>query len=190
MFKRAGLNIEIEQLQGGEAIVAGLAGGAIQIGAGTPVPLANAHLRGIDVVLVMRARHDFPDSWPVQPVSGLMVAAASPLKTARRFQRQDDRGQHAALAGRPDRDGCLRLDQNGGAPSKTLKFLEVPNITMVDATAGGRVDGAIIADPGYTAGPSRAARCVISPTSTPGSRSASWSRPGLHREPGPTTIRT
>jgi NitT/TauT family transport system substrate-binding protein len=78
-----------------------------------------------------------------------MVAAASPLKTAKDFN-----GKTIAVNTLHSVDQIAMdawTDQNGG-DSKTLKFLEVPNITMVDAAALGRVDGAIIADPGYTAG--------------------------------------
>ena len=52
LFAKAGLNVDIQQFQGGEAIVAGIVGGALQIGAGNPLPLANAYERKFDVVLV------------------------------------------------------------------------------------------------------------------------------------------
>ena len=147
LFQRAGLNIDIEQFQGGESIVAGIAAGAIQIGAGNPVPLANAHLRGIDVVLV--APGTMNDE-TVQPfLSGMIVAANSPLQTAK-----DLNGKTVAVNTLHSVDQIAAMtwiDKNGG-DSRTLRFLEVPNLTMVDAIAAGRVDAAIVADPGYTTG--------------------------------------
>jgi len=146
LFKRAGLNIEIEQLQGGEAIVAGIVAGAVQIGAGTPVPLANAHERGLDVVLI--APGTMSDATLPQN-AGLIVAANSPLRNAADFN-----GRLIAVNTLHSIDQIAMQawsDRNGG-DSRTLKFVELPLIAMVEATAGGRVDGAVIAEPGYSTG--------------------------------------
>lgn len=146
LFKRAGLNVEIEQLQGGEAIVAGIVAGSVQIGAGTPVPLANARERGIDVVLV--APGTMSDA-TLPENSGLIVAANSPLHSA-----PDLNGKTIAANTLHSIDQIATeawVDRNGG-DSRTLKFVELPLVAMVEATAGGRVDGAIIAEPGYSTG--------------------------------------
>ena len=147
LFKKAGLNIEIQQLQGGETIVAAIVAGAIQIGAGNPVPLANAHLRGIDVVLI--AAGTINDNTLLPAVSGLVVATNSPLKTGKDFT-----GKTVAVNTLHSIDQIAMsswVDQNGG-DAKTVRFLEIPNVTISDATADGRVDGAVTADPGYSAG--------------------------------------
>ena len=81
--------------------------------------------------------------------SGLIVAANSPLQTAKDFN-----GKTVAVNTLHSVDQIAMsawVDANGG-DSRTVRFLEVPNLTMVDATAGGRVDGGIVADPGYSAG--------------------------------------
>src|ERR1700722_20549429 len=52
LFKAAGLDIDIQPYNGGAAIVSAIAGGSLQIGGGTPLPLAQARGRGIKVVII------------------------------------------------------------------------------------------------------------------------------------------
>jgi NitT/TauT family transport system substrate-binding protein len=147
LFQRAGLNVDIEQFQGGESIVAGIAAGAIQIGAGNPVPLANAHLHGIDVMLVAPGTMNDETLQPV--LSGMVVAANSPLQTAK-----DLNGKTIGVNTLHSVDQIAAqtwADKNGG-DSRTLRFLEIPNLTIVDAISQNRIDAGIVADPGYTTG--------------------------------------
>ncbi len=51
LFKRAGLNVDIQQLQGGESIVAAIVAGRAANRRRKLLPLANAHEHGLDVVL-------------------------------------------------------------------------------------------------------------------------------------------
>src|SRR5580658_5710396 len=51
-FKRAGLNVDIQQFRGGSAILAAIAGGALDVGIGNPLPLANAHEHGLGFVYI------------------------------------------------------------------------------------------------------------------------------------------
>jgi NitT/TauT family transport system substrate-binding protein len=147
LFKRAGLNVDVEQYQGGEAIVAGIVSGALQIGTGNPLPLANAHEKGFDVVLI--APGTVTDAATQPPVSGMIVAANSPLQTGK-----DLHGKTIAVNTLHSVDQIaseLWIDKNGG-DSRTVKYLEISNVTMADATADGRIDAAVSADPGYTKG--------------------------------------
>jgi NitT/TauT family transport system substrate-binding protein len=146
LFKRAGLNIDVQQYQGGEAIVAGIVSGALQIGAGNPLPLASAHEHGFGVVLI--APGTINDS-SLSPVSGLIVAVNSPLRGGK-----DLNGKTIAVNTLHSVDQIaveLWVDKTGGN-SKTLKFVELPNVTMADAAADGRIDAAMSADPGYSLG--------------------------------------
>lgn len=147
LYKKAGLNIDIRQYQGGEAIVAGIVGGALEIGAGTTIPLANAHEHGLDVVLI--APGTITDAAALPPTSGLIVQTNSPIQTG-----ADLNGKTVAVNTLHSVDQIateMWVDKNGGN-SKSLKFVELPNLSMVEATAGGRVDAAVIADPGFTSG--------------------------------------
>jgi NitT/TauT family transport system substrate-binding protein len=146
LFKRAGLNVDVQQFQGGESIVAGIFAGALQIGAGNPLPLASAHERGLDVVII--APGNVSDA-TLRPIGGLLVAANSPLRSGK-----DLNGKIVAVNTLHSVDQIAVetwVDKNGG-DSRTVKFLEIPNIVMVDAAAAGRVDAALVADPGYSTG--------------------------------------
>jgi NitT/TauT family transport system substrate-binding protein len=104
-------------------------------------------LKGIDVVLVAPGTMNDQNLRPLN--SGLVVAVNSPLATAKDFN-----GKTIAVNTLHSVDQIAMsawVDKNGG-DSRTVRFLEVPNLTMVDATAAGRVDGGIVADPGYTTG--------------------------------------
>jgi NitT/TauT family transport system substrate-binding protein len=146
LFKKAGLDVDIQQLQGGESIVAAIVNGTLQIGAGNPLPLANAHERGLDVVLFAPG---FVSDASLRPVGGLLVATGSPLANGKDFT-----GKTIAVNTLHSIDQIAAqswLDQSGG-DSRSVKFIELPNVTMVDAIVAGRIDGAIIADPGFSTG--------------------------------------
>jgi NitT/TauT family transport system substrate-binding protein len=147
LFKRAGLNIDISQYQGGSAIVAAIAGGALQIGAGNPLPLAQARQRGIKVVLI--APGYLYDTYSVPPIDGLCVGVNSPIRSAK-----DLNGKTIAVTGVRGLDqiaAFLWIDTHGG-DSTTVKVVEFPQSVMAEAVADGRVDAAMIGDPALSAG--------------------------------------
>src|ERR1700677_4379127 len=92
LFKAAGLNVDIQQLNGGGAIVSAIAGGSLQIGGGTPLPLAQARSRGIKIVII--APGYIYDYKAPTPINALVVGVNSPyhnakdLATARLGQRE------------------------------------------------------------------------------------------------------
>ena len=147
LFKRAGLNVDIQQYSGGATVVAAIVGGALQIGAGSPIPVATARQRGIHVVLV--APGYMYDAAAPSPIDALAVAANSRLKTG-----QDLNGKTVAVAGVRSVAQIAAfawIDSNGG-DSSTVKAVELPQNAMADAVADGRVDAAEIGDPALTAG--------------------------------------
>jgi NitT/TauT family transport system substrate-binding protein len=146
LFARAGLNVQIQQFPGGAAILAGIVAGALDIGAGNPLPLANAREHGFDVVFV--APGTIYDS-TLTPVDGMIVAPNSSLHTPK-----DLEGKTVGVNSLHSLDQIATqawVDRNGG-DAKAVKFVEVPNNVMVDAVADGRVDAAVVGDPGYTTG--------------------------------------
>jgi NitT/TauT family transport system substrate-binding protein len=147
LFKKAGLSVDIAQFQGGSAIVAAIAGGALQIGAGNPLPLAQARQRGIKVVLI--APGYLYDTYSVPPIDALCVAVNSPIRNAK-----DLNGKTIAVTGVRGLDQIAAfgwIDSHGG-DSTTVKVVELPQSVMADAVADGRVDAAMIGDPALSAG--------------------------------------
>lgn len=142
LFKRAGLNVDIQQVQGSAAIVAAIVGGSVQIGTGSSIPAFTARVRGIDLDLVAPGTmSDFAD-----PQSGLVTAAGSNIHTGR-----DLNGKVVGVNTLQSVDQISVqswVDKNGG-DSRTVKFLEVPGTLILDALSTGRIDAAIMANPSY-----------------------------------------
>jgi NitT/TauT family transport system substrate-binding protein len=147
LFKRAGLDVDIQQFNGGATVIAAIVGGSLQIGAGSPLPVASARLRGVHILLV--APGYIYESTGSSPIDALAVAANSPFHTGR-----DLDGKTVAVAGIKSVAQIVAyawIDRNGG-DSSTVKVVELPQNAMADAVADGRVDAAEIGDPALTAG--------------------------------------
>lgn len=143
LLKKAGLNVDIQQVSGSAAITAGIVGGSLQIGTGSALPVEIAKERGFDVVFV--APGTIVDT--AQLTAGLVAAANSPLRTA-----SDLNGKSVGVNALQSVDQIeveAWTDKNGG-DSRTLRFVEVPPSLIVDALASGRVDVAMMADPNWT----------------------------------------
>lgn len=146
LFKAAGLDIDIQPYNGGPAIVAAIAGGSLQIGGGTPLPLAQARTRGIKVVMI--APGYIYDYKAPSLINALVVSVNSPLHNAK-----DMAGKTIAVTTLRGLDEIAIdswLDKNGG-DSKSVKYTEIPQNAMAVAVASGRVDAAEIGDPALTA---------------------------------------
>ncbi len=68
-YEKAGIDLELTEVQGGPAVVAAIASGEADIGYSAPVPPINARLNGINVKMVLALAHEVdPDkkfSWLV-----------------------------------------------------------------------------------------------------------------------------
>jgi NitT/TauT family transport system substrate-binding protein len=140
-FKRAGLNIDIQQFRGGSAILAAIAGGALDIGIGNPLPLGNAHEHGLDFVYIAPG-YLYDTANPAGTL--LVVAANSTIQSAK-----DLDGKTIAGTSVPSIDtiaASLWLDANGGNAS-TVKYVEVGQPAMAEAVASGRIDAAVLSEP-------------------------------------------
>jgi NitT/TauT family transport system substrate-binding protein len=139
-FRNNGINAEIIGLSNGSAVTAAVIGGAADIGQSNAVSVAQAHERGIPVVIVAGANRYLVTA----DESGLVTNADAPYRTA-----PDLNGKTIAVNGvRGIQEIGMRnwMDKNGG-DSKTLKFLDVPFTAMTAALAQHRVDAAMETQP-------------------------------------------
>jgi NitT/TauT family transport system substrate-binding protein len=139
LFDRAGLDIVVQKASSGSAVAAAVAGGAMDIGRGTILPLVSAYARGVRFVLVAPSTlHTDAD-----PDSGILVATDSPVKSAR-----DLEGKVVSVAGLYDLTWLSTkawLAANGADDS--VRFIEIPSSAALGALADGRVAAATISEP-------------------------------------------
>ena len=132
MFKRAGIDASIDRLPSGSAIVAGVVGGAFDIGKSSMPSLLAAHGRGITLTLLAPGgEYDASN-----PSFGLVVATGSTIKSG-----ADLNGKTAAVSAIDDLYTIAMktwIDANGG-DSSTVKLVEIPIGAVTDTVASGRV---------------------------------------------------
>jgi NitT/TauT family transport system substrate-binding protein len=154
IFKKAGLNVEVNVLASGAAIVAAVAAGAIDVGITNAVPLSNAIIHGVPLQYVCSGGMLNLDE------VGLCVAIDSPIKTARDFS-----GKVMGSSSLTDVNTIAMqawLDQNGGDPTK-IKFVEIPFPQMAPALKRGTIDAAPIVEPALTIAKADGSIRIINP---------------------------
>ncbi len=143
-FKKHGLNVQVQTLRNGAAIAAAVAGGELQIGISNAVQLAQAHARNLPfVVIALGGIHDSRFS-----KSGLVVALNSALTA------KDLNGKVVSVATLNSLDqlaASVLIDKSGG-DSSTVKFIEFTPAAAVEAIVQGRITGANLEDPEFSAG--------------------------------------
>jgi NitT/TauT family transport system substrate-binding protein len=142
-FKSNGLDVQIQTLNGGGAVMSAIAGGAIDLACANVAAQANAHIRGLPFSMVC------PGGMysSLAPTTVLAVAKTSTARTAK-----DLNGKTVGLSTLKDlqQASVMKwLDANGG-DSSTLRFLELPVPEMAPALTAGRIDAATILEPSFT----------------------------------------
>ena len=142
-FAQNGLDVTIDVITSGPAVVAGVVSGALDIGVASIASLATAHLRGLPV-LALAAGGIYNGAFPT---SVLAVTENSPLRAAKDLTGKtvavQTIGELAAFS------MVSWVDKNGG-DGKSIKFVEIPTSAMADALLKGRVDAAFLAEPFFT----------------------------------------
>ena len=142
MFAKAGLDVELDKMNSGAAVTAAVIGGSIDIGKSSLLPLINAHVHGVPLVLVAPGELWLTDA----PISGMVVRKDGPIATAR-----DLNGKTVAVVALGDLTyvgAHAWIDQNGGN-SKSIHYLKLPSATVLAALNDGRIDGANVSNPMY-----------------------------------------
>lgn len=139
-FARAGLDVQLTRAASGSAVAAAVAGGAVDIGKSSVVSIVNAHAKGLPFVWIAPASMYNP----AVPDGGLIVAIASPIKSAR-----DLNGKIVAVPALGDLNAVATrawIDQNGG-DSRTIQFVEIPISAQLAALDEGRIAAGAIINP-------------------------------------------
>lgn len=140
-FEKNGLNVQITSMTNGGAIVAAVAGGALDVGESNAVSIAQARLNGLSFrFFASSAVAQAPN-----PMSAaIMVANDSPIRSG-----ADANGKTFAITGLKNLtqiEAEAWVDKTGG-DSKTLHFLEVPLSQMTAGLAAHRFDLAFVVEP-------------------------------------------
>jgi len=143
-FKDAGFDVTLTILNNTASLASAVASGALEIGFGSVVPLAQAHLRGLNFRVIAPATIYNGTT----PANVIMVAQNSTVKSG-----ADLNDQTVAVNGLRDLtqyEMQAWIDQTGGNVS-SVKLIEVPFSEMAAALVAGRVSAAILAEPAWTA---------------------------------------
>jgi NitT/TauT family transport system substrate-binding protein len=142
-FKAAGLKVDFQQFNNGQAIAAAVAGGALDIAVSNIVALTQAHAKNVPfVILAPGAVYLAKDATTL-----MMVPKASTIQSAR-----DLAGKTIAcngINGIPQYCTRAWVDKAGG-DSSTMKFVEMNFAQMMDALGAARVDAACVTEPFIT----------------------------------------
>jgi NitT/TauT family transport system substrate-binding protein len=140
LFKKQGLNVEVQATNNPGAAVAAVIGGTV-VAAGLTVPgIAAAREKGLPVKIIA------PGSIyaSATPTSGIIVLKDSPIRKA-----SDLNGKTIAtrdLSNMSYYGAKAWIDKNGG-DSKSIKWVEVNDAQTVPAMQNGRVDAASVSEP-------------------------------------------
>ena len=132
LFKRAGIDAHIDRLPSGSTIVAGVLGGAFDVGKSSMPSLLAARGKGLPLTCLAPGGEYSAE----HPSFGLVVKADSPIKSG-----ADLNGLTAAVSAIDDLYTIAMktwIDAHGG-DSSTVKLVEVPISTVAATVASGRV---------------------------------------------------
>ena len=140
LFKKAGLDVQVQSVGSGSAAAAAIAGGALDIGKSSLISLVSAHARGIPIALVAPSGLYTSDA----PVAALIVPKNSPIKTGADFA-----GKTVSASSLKDLIAVATqawIDSHGGNAS-SVKILELPSASVPAAIDQGKIDGATLVYP-------------------------------------------
>lgn len=143
-FRRAGLDVDVDNLSTGPGIIAALTAGTYQFGAANPISIVQARVHGLPLAIVA------PGAVHVKGVldAGMMLPANSTIKTVKDLEGKTVAvvaiGGIAAVALQ------AWITQRGG-DAKAVKLVEVPFSSMAPGLEEGRFDAALMVEPFITA---------------------------------------
>jgi len=141
IFRRYGLDVQVDAQRSGSAVAAGVAGGAYQFGKSSLMALIAAHAHNVPIMIIAPAgMYDASN-----PITGLLVKTDSPVKTG-----ADLNGKTIAVSSLGDlyTVGTYAWLEKTGGDWSSVKLVELPISAIFEAVVGGRVDagGTIVPD--------------------------------------------
>jgi len=140
LFKKAGLDVQVQPLQSGAAGAAAVAGGALDIGKSSLISLISAHVHGLPFGLVAPSGLYTSEA----PVAALVVPKTSSIKSGADFS-----GKTISASSLQDLMAVATeawIDAHGGT-SSAVRILELPSAAVPAALDEGKIDGATVVDP-------------------------------------------
>lgn len=141
LFRAAGLEVDLQAVNNGAAVAAAVAGGAVDIGRSSLLPLIGAHAHGVPLVLVGPSGEY---TGAQTSTGGILVTKDSPVHGGR-----DLNGKIVSVPGLNDiLDLGTRawIDKDGG-DAASIRFVETRGSEVSVALDGGRVAAATLVNP-------------------------------------------
>jgi NitT/TauT family transport system substrate-binding protein len=148
LFKKAGIDVQLQTFMSGTAITGAVTAGDADIGIGNPVFLANAFAHGLPFTMIAGGGMYSTKA----PTTLLCVSSTSTIKSAKELD-----GKTIAVGALKDISqvsAASWLEQNGATPS-SLKYVELPYNAMGPALKRGTVDAAVLIEPAMTSAEGR-----------------------------------
>ena len=140
IFRKYGLEIDVQMLNSGAASAAALVGGGVDLAGVSSLTLFQAHLRGVQMVYVVPSILLTSDHVTTQTVV---------LKTSTIQSGRDLNGKTIGSTSVSDMNSAATLawiESTGGDP-KSVKVIEVPQSAAAAALQAGRVDAVTLNEP-------------------------------------------
>lgn len=144
IFGKAGVNVDMQPLANSGAIIAALAGGALDVGVGDLISPVLAINSGVPIALLAGSSLFRATD---RDAAAICVAKDSPIR-----QPRDLAGKTIglpSLVGIASAAAQVWLAHNG-VPQQSVKFFEIPTAAMPTAIAAGKLDSALIGEPNLT----------------------------------------
>jgi NitT/TauT family transport system substrate-binding protein len=139
-FRTAGVDIQLAASASGAAVAAAIAGGSLDIAKASMMALISAHARGINFKVVL-GNTIFSSG---APTTELCVLKGGPIQNA-----GDLTGKTIGVIslGALDMLGTQALIDQRGGNSAAVRYVEMPQGSMLDALERGRIDVATLSNP-------------------------------------------
>jgi NitT/TauT family transport system substrate-binding protein len=156
IFKKNGLNVNLQKMAGGNVVAAAIVGGSLQVGASNCMSFASSVIKGLPFTAIAPGAI----SEAGHPFSGVVVAGDSPIRSAK-----DLAGKVISVnsLGSTDQLAALAwLDANGG-DAKSAQFIEIPPAAVPQALAQGRIAASLMFEPYLSLGRAAGLRVLADP---------------------------